>query len=52
MHCNRNASKVDGFYVNVGRPVGVCGDLLALVFHLDRKKCHPPSEFGRKALAT
>lgn len=51
MHYNRNASKVNGLYVNVGRRVGVCGDLIALVSHLDRKKSHSPSEFGKKALA-
>lgn len=38
MHCNRNTSKVDALYANVGRPVGVCGDLVALVSLLDRKK--------------
>lgn len=52
MHCNRNTRPVDGFCVHVGSRVGVCGDLIALASQLDRKKSHPPSAFGRKALAT
>lgn len=52
MHYNRNASKVDGLYINVGRLVGVCGRSDSSDSHLDRKKSHPPSEVGKKALAT